>query len=343
MIRYPKHLCPGATIAVTAPSGGVRENWRPKFDRTLQDFRENGYKVIEGQCLYGHTKNVSAPAQERASELMRFLCDATVDAIFPPCGGDLAIELLPLLDFDKLALMPPKWVMGFSDISTLLLPLTIISGWATAHGDHLIERSADHTEPLTIGIENVLQTRIGASVEQKSSTRYRSVDFFSQPPTPPKWTETRWKSLGPDVDEEVFMKGRLIGGCLDRIARLAGTKYGNIQKFVDANVNDGVILHLENAGMRPDEFARTLTALRLHGWFDSISGLMIGRSSGPDMRHPDSLFYLDALRNNLSGIDCPVIFDVDVGHQRPQLTLIQGALAQVRSRNGSGQVLQTFA
>ena len=101
MIRYPKHFYPGATIAVTAPSGGVRENWRVKFDRTLQDLRDNGYKVIEGQCLYSHIKNVSAPAQERASELMSFLCDATIDAIFPPCGGDLAIELLPLLDFDK--------------------------------------------------------------------------------------------------------------------------------------------------------------------------------------------------------------------------------------------------
>ena len=297
--------------------------------------------MIEGQCLYGHLKNVSAPAQERASELMHFLCDPSIDAIFPPCGGDLAIDILPLLDFEKLALMPPKWLLGFSDLSAILLPLTIISGWATAHGDHLFERSSDNTEPLTLGIQGVLETKAGASVQQNSSLRYRSFDYSSEPPKP-SWNETRWKSLGSDVDEEIFMTGRLIGGCLDRIALLAGTKYGNIPRFVSANSNDGVILHLENAGMRPAELSRTLTALRLHGWFDSISGLLIGRSSGPDMRHPDSLVYLDALRDNFGGMECPVIFDVDIGHQRPQLTLIQGALAQVQSKNGGGHFLQTF-
>lgn len=333
---------PGSTIAVTAPSSGVFDGWRQQFESTLKNLRQQGYRIVEGECLYGGHKYVSATAKERAAELMSFLQRDDIDAVYPPCGGDLAVELLPLLDFEDLANQRPKWMLGFSDISALLLPLTTISGWATAHGDNLYERGLEQHSSHATDIERVLQTEINGTVEQSSSSIYMAVDYSTPPPRQPVPKETQWKVISTDTHGDVIIKGRLIGGCLDRIARLAGTKFGNVPKFLSDHAKDGVVLHLENAGMWPTEFARTLITLRMSGWFDSVNGVMFGRSSGADTTDQEAYSYLDAIQSSLDGIGCPILYDVDIGHQLPQLTLIQGATAEVRVGNGKGSISQTF-
>ncbi len=53
--------------------------------------------------------------------LMSYLTDPDIKAVMPPWGGDLAMELLDLIDFDLLSRSKPKWFVGFSDLSTLSL------------------------------------------------------------------------------------------------------------------------------------------------------------------------------------------------------------------------------
>ena len=57
----------------------------------------------------------------------------------PPWGGELAIDLLPLLDFAAIGDAEPTWLVGYSDTSTLLLPLTLLTGVATLHGPGLMD------------------------------------------------------------------------------------------------------------------------------------------------------------------------------------------------------------
>ena len=54
--------------------------------------------------------------------------------MFPPWGGETAIDLLDVLDWDALAAVEPTWVVGFSDDTTWMLPLTLRLDWATVHG-----------------------------------------------------------------------------------------------------------------------------------------------------------------------------------------------------------------
>jgi muramoyltetrapeptide carboxypeptidase LdcA involved in peptidoglycan recycling len=89
-------------------------------------FVSQGYRVIEGERPRGQHKDASAPPAQRAHGLMRFLTDPAVSAIMPPWGGELAIELLRLIDFEALRSVSPRWLLGYSDLSTLV----------TAH-DHL--------------------------------------------------------------------------------------------------------------------------------------------------------------------------------------------------------------
>jgi len=44
-----------------------------------------------------------------------------------------------LLDWDALAAAEPTWLVGFSDLSTILVPITTRLGWATVHGDNLAD------------------------------------------------------------------------------------------------------------------------------------------------------------------------------------------------------------
>ncbi|MBN3786175.1 hypothetical protein G3N94_04600 [Burkholderia sp. Ac-20353] len=46
------------------------------------------------------------------------------------------------------------------------------------------------------------------------------------------------------------------------------------------------------------------------------------------------------MQSALGDIRCPVIYDMDIGHVPPQLSLVNGALAQVELHDGHGTIVQ---
>lgn len=341
-IRYPKPLAPGDLIAITAPSSGVAQAMHPRLDLAIAALHRRGYRVIEGACLRQQTKQTSATRDRRATELMAFLADSEVSAVMPPWGGELAIELLPLIDFRALSGMQPKWFVGFSDLSTLHLPLTTLAGWATLHGPNLMELGAHHVDAVTASIWNVLGASSDTEVTQYSSKKFQRTgpDRVAQPGADFLLTEdTQWKRLDGSF-ASIELSGRLIGGCLDTVARLAGTPYGDVPGFIKASAGDGVLLYLENVEMNPCELLRALWSLRLHGWFDGLHGILVGRNAAADAKLAADLNYLDALRSACANISCPVLYDLDIGHFPPQLSLVNGALARVSFHGDCGSVLQ---
>jgi muramoyltetrapeptide carboxypeptidase LdcA involved in peptidoglycan recycling len=332
----------GDIIAITAPSSGVTGAHLPRLDLVLAYLRDLGYHVIEGECLRSEIKNASSAAKTRAREFERFLLDPEVAAIFPPWGGELASELLEFIDFDSLRSVEPKWLLGYSDISTLLLPLTLISGWATAHGPNLMELSPTQTDPLTTSALSVLSSDFGSPVHQQSSSMFQAtwIDFAEQVDAPLNLTETtEWKRLD-GAREGVEFHGRLIGGCIDTIAWLAGTDYGDIPEFIRKSGPQSVVLYLENAEMSPLEIVRSLLSLKRQNWFEGVAGVMLGRSAGAVPDSSSSLTYVEALHAVLDDLPCTVLYDVDIGHMPPQFTLINGAFAHVVYEEGRGSITQ---
>jgi muramoyltetrapeptide carboxypeptidase len=116
-IRFPRSLRPGDAIGVTGPSAGVGEHHRGRLDFCVGWLQERGYEVVLGDCLDG-TGVASAPPAERAAELTTMLSDPRIAAVVPPWGGELAVEILPHLDFDAISRSEPTWLVGFSDTST---------------------------------------------------------------------------------------------------------------------------------------------------------------------------------------------------------------------------------
>jgi muramoyltetrapeptide carboxypeptidase len=345
MLRFPRPLKPGDTVAVTAPSSGVPPGAHQRLDIVLAHWRARGLRVVEGDCLRQQHRDASAPAAARAAELMRFLADPGIAAVLPPWGGERAIELLPLLDFGALRALPPKWLLGFSDLSTLQMPLALRAGWASAHGSNLMDLAPSQTDPLLTGVFDLLAHDGATPFVQQASRRYQRafLPFETHPDAPLQLTEpTRWRRLGGQDGAPLTVQGRLIGGCLDTVSRLAGTPFGDVPAFVRAAGREGVLLFLENCEQHPCELLRTLVSLRLHGWFDGLAGVLLGRHAAPEVTAPDRLDHDTAVRDALGDLPCPVLMDLDIGHRQPQFTLVQGALATCHHEAGGGWLSQTW-
>lgn len=335
MIRYPSSII--KTIGITAPSSGVEYDLHPLLEQTIRRQQENGFNVITGKTAWTQKDAKSAPAQVRAAELMEMLNDSTVNAIIPPWGGELLIEILEFMDFDSIK---PTWILGYSDTSLLLLAITLKTGIATAHGTNIIDLRGPETDETTARWIDVLSTEMEGEVTQKSSEFYQKNWNHENPsPTVFHLTEkTAWKTVS---GEQIIFEGRLLGGCIDVIHHLAGTPYGNVKSFREQHIpGEPVIWYFENCEMSIADLKRSLTQLKYAGWFENCTGILFGRSAA---NHPTEGYTAERMYMDLEGeLGIPIIFDVDCGHLPPQLILVNGAFAEVEFKEGKGRVKQKF-
>ncbi len=332
-LRYPAPLQPGDRIGVTAPSSGVPAALRGRLDFAVEHLRGRGYDVVVGRCMDG-VGIVSAPARERADELGRMLADPDIRAVVPPWGGELAVEVLPHLDWDALRAAEPTWLIGYSDISTLLLPLTTLTGTATVHGQNLMDTPYRVPVPLLSWLD-VITRPAGTRLSQGAATHHRATGFdrWEDDPTPTKFTldtPGTWQLLDPGMGD-VQVSGRLIGGCIETVSVLAGTPYGDLPTFAAEHAAEGLIVYVEASGDAAPNIARDLWRLRLAGWFDRANAVLVGRTRAPGGA---GFSQVDAVCSALAGIDIPVVLDVDCGHVPPHLALVNGALAHLTMTSG---------
>ena len=334
-LRFPRPLRPGDRIGVTSPSAGASGDAATRIEFCVAWLRERGYDVEVGDCMDG-TGLTSAPVAERAAELTRMLADPAIACVVPPWGGETAIDLVDLLDWDLLAAAEPTWLVGYSDLSTVLLPITTRLGWATLHGDNLADTPYDVPDGLLHWLD--LAGGEGPFVQRDSGLVSTWVRFETDPRAT-TWTPVRegaWEVLGGG---SVDVTGRLIGGCIETIAHLAGTPYGDVQAWA-ARLDEPTIVYLEACEDHAVDICRYLHGMRLAGWFDRAAAVLVGRTDAPD--HPQ-LTQRGAVVDALGRLGLPIVLDLEIGHVPPHLPLVNGALARVVVDGDTRQVTQTLS
>lgn len=344
-IQYPKPLLVGDQIAVTAPSSGVEKEIHHFLHEARNRLTQEGYIIREGETIWTQRKSASASKEVRAKELMDFLTDPSISAIIPPWGGEFTIDILPFLDWDQLRNIPPKWILGYSDISTLSFVYTLLTGYATAHGVNYVDLRAPKWDGLTGRWAEVLATSSGGTITQVSSEYYQSSwekAFQGEHLGYALDTPTIWKTLDSSSQtEKISLSGRLLGGCIETLVSLAGTRFAPVPSFNREYAPDGILWYLECSESSAAQLYRALWTIRENGWFEHANGVLFGRHTS-GYQDTQDFTYLDALEEIFTSLQIPVVYDTDIGHVPPQLIMVNGAQAHVTVQDGKATCEITY-
>lgn len=332
---YPEFLQRGGMIGVTAPSdGNSGELDYIRLESGEEKLQKLGYPVVETANVRTSENGKSSSAQDRAAQLMGLLEHKKVKAIVSAAGGDYLCEMLSYLDFEKIKKYP-KWIQGYSDNTGILFTITTMCGIATLYGNNFNDFGMESWHPAVINNMEILK---GNLVEQESFDFYE--DGFSERVTGLEgYREDKpvnWKHTG--AAKEVVVKGRLIGGCMDVLLNLAGTRFDHVKEFIKNYKEDGILWYLETFEANSESLARSLWQLKEAGWFQYASGFVFGRPCMYES-HWD-IPYGEVVERMLSPLGVPIILDADIGHKGPQFTMMNGSFATIWCGDGKGRVRQ---
>lgn len=332
-MKYPEFLKKNGCIGVPAPSAGAGNEQYTNVMKKATKYLENlNYKLEISKNLYNSVRGRSASGEERAKEINNMFSNENIDMILCACGGDFLVEMLPFVDFNLLA-SNPKFIAGFSDPTGLLYPITTKYDIATIYGQNF--NSFGH-DKLFQAENDFLEVIQGNLLEEHSYELYEETPFERITGTEASnlTEKVYWKTLN---GEEASFKGRIIGGCFDIIAELAGTKYDGINEFNEKYKNDGIIWYFDNCELSMEETIRVLWKLNELNYFKYTKGIVFGRF-GVNQTYYEYDVKSCLEDSVLSKLDIPIVYDADLSHKDPCLTIINGAIAEVNVKDGKGKV-----
>ncbi len=336
-MRYPENLKIGDTIGICTPSDGIIEPEKiEKLNHAIMNLKKMGYKIIETESVRKSNKGRSADAKKRAEEFMELWENDEVKLIIFAQGGDFLMEMLNELDFEKIKQTKPKWVQGFSDITTLSFLLNTICDIPSMYCENVKEYAMT---PLYKNLIDSLKIMLGENIVQTSFEKYQENKYDEGVSIKKAYTynltkEIKWKNI--TGQEEIIMEGRTIGGCLDCIDTLIGTKYDNVTNYLNKYKKDGIIWFLECYEMNTAQLARILWKMKNADFFKNCNGIIFGRSF--IMREDYDINEDEAILSILGKEKIPIITGADIGHVPPQLAMLSGAKLKITSKNGKGKV-----
>lgn len=319
-MRIPSFIKKTDTLGVFAPSAGIGRKL-DDFNQSLNQLKLQGYMIKLGSLVEVNDMR-SGTGKQRADELMLMHKDPEVKALLCAAGGDFLIEMLPYVDFEELT-KDPKWIMGYSDPTSLLYICTTKYDVATLYGANAGSFDVDEVPEWLMAPLNILS---GESIIQKS-TEYCDPCFRSGPAV--YETENHWKTFSGDLN----VTGRCIGGCLDSLKDLFGTPYDGTKEFIERYQQDTLIWYFDIYSMSAENVYRTLLQMKSMGAFRSHDLVIAGRVLFPSSE--TGMSYEDAFR---MALNCKVVMEADIGHTYPRMVMINGAVAQVCVKGTKGSI-----
>ncbi len=323
----------GSVIGFAAPSFGCAiEPYRSAFRNALKKFSERGFSAKLGPNVYAEEGiGISNTPKKCASEFMEMYLDDGVDAVISCGGGELMCEILRYIDFGELEKAAPKWFMGYSDNTNLTFLLATLADTASIYGPCA---AAFGMEPWHPSVEDALALLKGEKLSMANYPRWQIEALKDEEhPLLPYHVTEEFRLLTNCETEHVTVSGRLVGGCLDCLHNLVGTRFDQVSTFVERYGDEGILWFLESCDLNVMDMRRALWNLREAGWFAHAKGFLIGRP----MHFDEPLMGLDrhqAVLGILEEFHVPVIMDLDIGHMAPMMPLVCGSFATANVQGG---------
>ena len=318
---YPKFISEKNTIGICAPSAGVGRKLN-EFKASNKVLKSLGYKIKETKSVRVNNPR-SASAKKRAKELEELFLDKKVDMVMCAAGGDFMLEMMEYVDLNVIK-NNPKWICGMSDPTNILFPITTKLDIATFYGTNGAGFTFEEDKSQDVFFEYIK----GNIVKQNSYRKYKSfLDIITDNDV---YQDVKWISKKDQV-----ITGRLIGGCIESIDKLIGTKFDGVNDFIERYKDDGIVWYFDIFDMSSYNFYLTLLQFKNAGWFKYCKGVLVGRVAFEKVEDK-KLDYIKASDKALGKI--PHIMEMDIGHTYPGMTLINGALTKVTYKNNKGSI-----
>ena len=347
MTKRPQSIKAGDTIGITAPSfGAATEPYSLLYPIALDNIRKRGYEIIEGTTVHKcDGLGISTDPKVCAKELVEFYKRDDIQAIISCGGGELMCETITNIDFEELKEYRPKWFIGYSDNTNFIFPLVTITGVQGIYGPciggyaKVWEDTEKDAFALLEGTKDSFDgyKRFVAPVEEEET---------SEDPSPVVYTDEGLRApydynadrelISYDCsggiaervqDKELSMEGVLLGGCLDILVNIVGTRFDKVKEFKKDNRE--IIWIFEACDLDPMTIRRSLWNLREAGWLQDAKGFIIGRPKRSWKQEMMGVDQYNAVTGVLESLGAPIIMDAEIGHMDPMLPVIMGAGAKV--------------
>ncbi|MBO4805406.1 MAG: LD-carboxypeptidase [Paludibacteraceae bacterium] len=184
----PAYLKAGDTVAICATSNYVTKEQIANGKSVLESW---GLVVVEADNLYNQDGRYAGTVADRVEGLQKMIDNPNVKAIIAARGGYGCAQIMAMVDL-KPMINNPKWVVGYSDVTVLLISLNNI-GVETLHGPMAKDLSDK------VSVENLKDALFGKLTEHSISTNDNCIKGKAE--------------------------GRLVGGNLSMIYSLGGTLF----------------------------------------------------------------------------------------------------------------------
>jgi muramoyltetrapeptide carboxypeptidase len=304
---YPKRLEVGDTVGIISPSGATFDS--ELFDIATESLTNLGFKVVFGKNARNHYGYLAGTDAERLEDLHTFFEDKAIKGIIAMRGGFGATRILDKIDFELIT-RNPKVLIGFSDITALLVSIYNHTGLVTFHSNTASSAwnsyTVDYFKKVIMNAESVYfenPTDKGDNLAQVNN-RIRTI----------KSGKT---------------EGTLIGGNLSVLATLVGSKH--LKHW------HGKILFLEEINEEIYRVDRLLSQLALAGIFEQVAGIIFGKFTNCEAGNNrfGSLTLEQVFQDYTHHLSIPIYSGAMIGHIPLKFTIPVGAKVQMDADKGT--------
>lgn len=310
-------------IGIYSSSSSLASKFKERIRNCQKRLEEElGVKVVLGNLIFKNVNNYTTGTNiERANEFNALVQKCKI--LMPSIGGWNSNSILNLLDYNLIQERKIK-IIGFSDTTAIILAIYKMTGMNVYYGQALLK---DYDENNFVNKTNTLSIK-DLILKHLHNYSYSNPKYY--------WDlQTDWNNQPINVNDmklnndvqylnNASHTARLIGGNLNTIVSMLGTKYM-------PEINDGDILFFEESNKNIAEIERNLSALKNADIFKKIGGLIVGKfESYNDLE--SNIKYQDLILQYIEK-KIPIIMNFDCGHTLPSLILEIGAIYKIDTKN----------
>lgn len=307
----PARLKAGDCVALVEPASSTFES--VKIQLAVEVVEALGLRAKLAPHINDRYGYLAGKDKDRAADVNAMFADPEVKAILAVRGGWGCARILPYLDFGVIA-KNPKILVGYSDLTALLLPVFARTGLVTFHAP--VGESS--WTPFSVDwLKRVLFDAEAATFENLKEIKDTLVQV-----------DYRIQTITPGT-----ARGRILGGNLSVLTGIVGSGY--LPDWTDS------ILFFEDVDEKLYRIDRMLTQLKLAGVLDKVRGVVVGNCTRCEPGEGfGSLTLEEVLNDHVKPLNVPAWSGAMIGHINRQFTIPEGVSVEIDAARGTIRMLE---